>query len=66
VERAPSKEHLLVFYVKEKEEWERAVKKVEDAGRVKVESENRYWDVCGATFEDPDGYRVVLQNAGWR
>jgi predicted lactoylglutathione lyase len=66
VERAPSKEHLLVFYVKEKEEWERAVKKVEDAGGVKVESENPYWDVYGATFEDPDGYRVVLQNAGWR
>jgi len=66
VERAPSKEHLLVFYVKEKAEWEKAVKQVEDAGGVRVESENPYWDVCGATFEDPDGYRVVLQNAGWQ
>ena len=65
VDRAPSKEHLLVFYLKEKTEWEKAVKRVEDAGGVKVKSENPYWDVGGATFEDPDGYRVVLQNAGW-
>jgi catechol 2,3-dioxygenase-like lactoylglutathione lyase family enzyme len=65
VDRAPSKEHLLVFYVKEKEEWEKAVKKVEDAGGVRVKSENPYWDVNGATFEDPDGYRIVVQNAGW-
>ncbi len=65
VDRAPSKEHLLVFYLKEKEEWEKAVKQVEDAGGVKVKSENPYWDVRGATFADPDGYRVVLQNAGW-
>ena len=63
--RAPTKEHLLIFYVKEKGEWERAVKKVEDAGGVKVESENPYWDSHGATFEDPDGYRVVIQKAAW-
>jgi hypothetical protein len=24
---------------------------------------NPYWDRSGRTFEDPDGYRVVLQNA---
>jgi len=28
-------------------------------------SENPYWDVNGVTFEDPDGWRIVLQNAGW-
>jgi len=26
---------------------------------------NPYWDKKGRTFEDPDGYRVVLQNAEW-
>ncbi len=26
---------------------------------------NPYWDRNGATFEDPDGYRVLLQNAPW-
>lgn len=26
---------------------------------------NPYWDRDGVTFEDPDGYRIVLQNAAW-
>jgi hypothetical protein len=30
-----------------------------------VQAFNPYWDVAGKTFEDPDGYRVVLQNARW-
>jgi hypothetical protein len=30
-----------------------------------VQSFNPYWDQHGKTFEDPDGYRVVLQNAAW-
>ncbi|RFU30490.1 hypothetical protein B7463_g5865, partial [Scytalidium lignicola] len=62
---APSKEHLLVFYVPDRSEWEAAVERVEDAGGVRVKSANSYWDVLGATFEDPDGYRVVLQNTNW-
>jgi hypothetical protein len=33
------------------------------AGFVPVPSFNPYWDRAGLTFEDPDGYRVVLQNA---
>lgn len=65
VEPAPSKEHLLVFYISDKPQWEAAVKRVEQAGGVRVQSENPYWDTKGATFEDPDGYRVVLQNASW-
>ena len=35
------------------------------AGFVQVESYNEYWDVVGKTFEDIDGYRVVLQNQEW-
>ena len=26
---------------------------------------NPYWDRAGLTFEDPDGYRTVLQHAAW-
>jgi hypothetical protein len=26
---------------------------------------NPYWEQDGCTFEDPDGYRVVFQNAEW-
>jgi len=32
---------------------------------VSATSENPYWDVAGWTFEDPDGYRVVLQRGPW-
>ena len=31
-------------------------------GFAAVKSFNPYWDQCGKTFEDPDGYRVVLAN----
>ena len=30
-----------------------------------VKSFNPYWDVRGRTFEDADGYRIVLQQAAW-
>lgn len=36
------------------------------AGFAPVPSVNPYWDRQGATFEDPDGYRVVLQNGEWK
>jgi len=34
-------------------------------GRAPVPSFNPYWDVRGKTFEDPDGYRIVIENAAW-
>lgn len=39
---------------------------MEVAGFIAVRSYNSYWDAAGRTFEDADGYRVVLQNADWR
>jgi hypothetical protein len=38
---------------------------MKDAGYEPVSSYNQYWEVRGRTFEDPDGYRVALQNAAW-
>jgi len=35
------------------------------AGFNTVPSYNPYWDNVGITFEDIDGYRIVLQNAVW-
>ena len=35
------------------------------AGFEPVTAFNPYWERDGLTFEDPDGYRVVLQNAAW-
>jgi catechol 2,3-dioxygenase-like lactoylglutathione lyase family enzyme len=66
VGRAPSQDHLLVFYLPDAGTWQAAVSRMEAAGYASVPSFNPYWDRHGRTFEDPDGYRVVLQNDRWR
>ena len=63
--RAPTEDNLIVFYIPDRMAWERALQKMNDAGFNPVASFNPYWDRDGRTFEDPDGYRVVLQNAEW-
>ena len=63
--RAPTEEHLLVFYVPDRVEWETTCERMAAAGFRSVSSANPYWDVRGRTFEDLDGYRVVLQNSAW-
>jgi catechol 2,3-dioxygenase-like lactoylglutathione lyase family enzyme len=65
VPNAPTKEHLLVIYLPMPEEWETAVERFRALGNEPVPAENPYWDRQGLTFEDPDGYRVVLQNTSW-
>lgn len=65
VARAPTTEHLLVLYLPERDAWSAVVKQVEALGVTACKSENPYWDRQGKTFEDPDGYRVVLQNTAW-
>ncbi|MEO8397485.1 MAG: VOC family protein, partial [Chloroflexota bacterium] len=65
VGRAPTPDNLLVFYLPDRAEWEQAVQRMIDHGYAPTSSYNPYWDVNGKTFEDPDGYRVVLQNAAW-
>lgn len=63
--RAPTEDNLLVFYLPDEATWEAAVERMEKAGFQSVKSFNPYWDVVGKTFEDADGYRVVLQRAAW-
>jgi catechol 2,3-dioxygenase-like lactoylglutathione lyase family enzyme len=63
--RAPTAENLLVFYLPDADDWKRAVARLEGHGYRAVKSFNPYWDKKGKTFEDPDGYRVVLQNTSW-
>jgi hypothetical protein len=46
-------------------EWQAAVDRLLGQGLRPVASFNPYWDNHGKTFADPDGYRVVLQNAAW-
>ncbi|MBD2769876.1 VOC family protein [Hymenobacter sp. BT664] len=63
--RAPTTDNLLVFYLPDADEWQMAVERMQAAGFAPVVSYNPYWDQQGRTFEDPDGYRVVLQQAAW-
>ncbi len=63
--RAPTKDNLLVFYLPDTDVWRAAVRRMESAGFAAVPAFNPYWERQGVTFEDPDGYRVVLQNAAW-
>ena len=63
--KVPSADNLLVFYLPDREIWTSAVERMKHAGYSPVMSFNPYWDRDGATFEDPDGYRIVLQHALW-
>jgi catechol 2,3-dioxygenase-like lactoylglutathione lyase family enzyme len=63
--RAPTRDHLVVFYLPDRDEWRVAVDRMTSAGFAPVAAFNPYWDRHGVTFEDPDGYRVVLQNEAW-
>ena len=61
----PTDEDLLVLYLPVRAEWEAAVRRLLDYGAPAVPSSNPYWSQRGITFEDPDGYRVVLEHAAW-
>lgn len=63
--RAPTEDNLLVFYIPDEKEWQQVIHRIESHGYKAVKAFNPYWDKQGKTFEDPDGYRVVLQNAAW-
>lgn len=62
---APTHDDLLVFYLPDVDDWNSAAKRLKDLGHQPVKAFNPYWDMQGLTFVDPDGYRVVLQNASW-
>jgi catechol 2,3-dioxygenase-like lactoylglutathione lyase family enzyme len=66
VGKAPTRDNLLVFYIAGTKEWDAACHCMEAAGFQCVASYNPYWEKTGKTFEDLDGYRVVLQNEGWQ
>ena len=66
VGQAPTQDHLLVFFVPDKSEWEHRCAQMLAAGFQAVKSYNPFWDQQGGrTFEDVDGYRVVIHNSAW-
>jgi len=60
-----SPEDLLVLYLPEAGEHAARLRRMQDHGHRPVPSPNPYWDHDGATFEGPDGYRVVLTRRAW-
>lgn len=63
--RAPTKDHLVVFYIPDEKLWQKAIARMREHDYEPVPSYNPWWDDGGKTFEDPDGYRVVLFNRAW-
>ena len=58
---APSRDNLLVLYVGTEAARDQVAAQLAGIGVSPVEPENPYWAGVGAlTFEDPDGWRVVL------
>jgi hypothetical protein len=66
VQPSPTMEDLAVFYLETQSEWQAACSNMLAAGFRQVRSFNPYWEANGRTFEDHDGYRVVLENSEWR
>jgi len=56
---------IIPVHGRDLQSWEASCAKMLVAGIRRVPSYNPYWEVQGQTFEDLDGYRVVLQNAAW-
>jgi catechol 2,3-dioxygenase-like lactoylglutathione lyase family enzyme len=58
---APTADNLLVLYLHGDAPMYETVERLAAAGHQPVQAENPYWAAVGAmTFEDPDGWRVVL------
>ncbi|MEO6205644.1 MAG: VOC family protein [Mycobacteriales bacterium] len=51
---------LLVLYLADRAELNAAVDRLVAAAVLRVTAENPYWEEHGATFVDPDGYRLVI------
>jgi catechol 2,3-dioxygenase-like lactoylglutathione lyase family enzyme len=58
--RAPSAEHLLVFYAADRAWLEARCAAMDAAGWARVEPHNPYWRHHGVTYLDPEGYPVVI------
>lgn len=59
---APTKDNLLVFYLPDHQAIIHLTERLGSMGYFPVAPENPYWEAKGTTFEDPDGWRVVLMN----
>lgn len=59
---APTNDNLLVLYFDDTDKYNSALERLNGYGYLPVQPENPYWLDKSKTFEDPDGWRVVLFN----
>jgi catechol 2,3-dioxygenase-like lactoylglutathione lyase family enzyme len=59
---APTKDNLLVLYMPDPHAYQAVIDRLRAHGYTPVEPENPYWKSASQTFEDPDGWRVVVFN----
>jgi len=64
LEPRPTEEDLLVLYLGQPPADELLARLSSSGGR-EVPARNPYWDEWGVTFQDPDGYRLVLSHRDW-
>ena len=62
----PTRENLLVFYFDTPESFAAANEKLQASGHQPVMPENPYWNEKSFTYEDPDGWRIVLFNGQFK
>jgi len=58
--RPPTRDNLLVFYLNTPMDLKVMENRMCLLGYPAVPATNSHWDLDGITFEDPDGWRVVL------
>ncbi|MCB0825106.1 MAG: VOC family protein [Armatimonadetes bacterium] len=63
---SPTVEDLLVFYVPDRNDWEECCERMILVGFIEIEPFNPYWKRGGRTFQDHDGYGLVLYNSEWK
>ncbi len=61
----PTQDSLLIFYMPQHEIFTQCCERIDKTGFIVVPADNDYWNLVSKTFEDLDGYRVVLQEKLW-
>lgn len=60
--RPATGDHLLVLYINDATAYDQLLTRMEMHGYNPVAACNPHWDQNGITFEDPDGWRIVLMS----
>lgn len=59
-EHKPDEDDLLVFYSQDQTEFDTIIFRAAEMGYTDLVARNPYWNSKGKTYQDPDGFRVVI------